>query len=74
MPVDAAAISAEARSAGVRTPKLPELPPTESEEDLGAGAKPAAKTKEAPPAQQPAPGTVDDFDALAARFAALKKR
>ncbi|KAH8099721.1 DUF292-domain-containing protein [Cristinia sonorae] len=62
-PVDAATISAEARSAGVRTPKLPEVPPTESEDKSSAPEKPA-----------PPPGTLDDFDMLAARFAALKKK
>ena len=56
---DAAAISAEARSNGARTPKLPEVPP--SDED---GKKEGAKA--APPE--------DDFELLAKRFAALKKR
>lgn len=60
---DAAAISAEARTAGVRTPKLPEIPPTEDEQPKKEAAKPPAK-----------PAPEDDFDALAARFAALKKR
>ena len=61
---DAAAISAEARKAGVRTPKLPELPPTEGEEPA---RKETTKSAKPPPAE-------DDFEALAARFAALKKR
>ncbi|EKM61469.1 uncharacterized protein PHACADRAFT_248105 [Phanerochaete carnosa HHB-10118-sp] len=52
-------ISAEARSNGARTPKLPELPPTEDE-----------GKKEHPKAEPPE----DDFDTLAKRFAALKKR
>ncbi|GJE86278.1 IST1 family protein [Phanerochaete sordida] len=59
---DAAAISAEARSNGARTPKLPEVPPSE---DAGAGAGAAGKKAEPPE---------DDFEALAKRFAALKKR
>lgn len=62
---DAATISAEARSTGARTPKLPELPPTEDEgPSKGANAKDAVK---------PAPPE-DDFETLAKRFAALKKR
>ena len=63
---DADAISAEARKAGVRTPKLPELPPTEEEE-----RKENKKATE--PSAKPAPPQ-DEFEALAARFAALKKR
>lgn len=59
---DASAISAEARKAGVRTPKLPEAPPTTDTKE----ASPKEATK--PAAQE------DDFDALAKRFAALKKR
>ncbi|KAI0375493.1 DUF292-domain-containing protein [Pilatotrama ljubarskyi] len=70
-PLDAAAISAEARSAGVRTPKLPEVPVEEeeaprAEKSAGVGglpADPAAKE-----AQE------DEFTALARRFEALKKR
>lgn len=63
---DAAAISAEARKAGARTPKLPEIPPTEEE--------PASKS---PPAKEAAAKSTpqeDDFEMLAKRFAALKKR
>jgi vacuolar protein sorting-associated protein IST1 len=60
---DASAISAEARKAGARTPKLPEVPPT-------MDAKESESTKEA--SKPPVPE--DDFDALAKRFAALKKR
>ncbi|KAF7794348.1 hypothetical protein EIP86_005482 [Pleurotus ostreatoroseus] len=56
----------EARSAGVRTPKLPELPPTEGDEE--PTKKPSSKG-----AVKPAPPE-DDFEALAKRFAALKKR
>ena len=58
-------ISAEARSAGVRTPKLPDLPPTEEDDGSSAGVEP--KASEAPP-------PVDEFEALAKRFEALKKR
>ncbi|KIP11738.1 hypothetical protein PHLGIDRAFT_99183 [Phlebiopsis gigantea 11061_1 CR5-6] len=61
---DAATISAEARSTGARTPKLPELPPTEDEEP--SSTQPSEGTKPAPPE--------DDFEMLAKRFAALKKR
>jgi len=62
---DATAISAEARKAGARTPKLPEVPPTEEEVLLKNMA-----TKES---SKPAPSE-DDFDALTKRFDALKKR
>lgn len=62
---DATTISAEARSAGVRTPKLPDLPPTES--GGSSNDEPKKETvKPAPPE--------DDFSALAKRFEALKKR
>ena len=64
---DAASISAEARKAGVRTPKLPELPPTEDEEQKGNKKEPAKPSAKQTPPQ-------DEFEALAARFAALKKR
>ena len=47
----------------MRTPKLPEIGPKEDEEPAKKETpKPAKVTPE------------DDFDALAARFAALKKR
>ncbi|EPT03464.1 hypothetical protein FOMPIDRAFT_1022423 [Fomitopsis schrenkii] len=62
-PISAEKISAEARSAGVRTPKLPDLPPTEEDGSPRAGSTPP----ESPP-------PVDEFEALAKRFAALKKR
>ncbi|KAJ3556496.1 hypothetical protein NM688_g1999 [Phlebia brevispora] len=62
---DATAISAEARKAGVRTPKLPEMPPTE-EEESSEDTPSKGLVKPAPPE--------DDFEALAKRFAALKKR
>ncbi|KAI0094533.1 regulator of Vps4 activity in the MVB pathway-domain-containing protein [Irpex rosettiformis] len=58
---DASVISAEARKAGARTPKLPEIPPT-------------VDAKESAPKVAPQPPPEDDFDALAKRFAALKKR
>ncbi|KAL4252483.1 IST1 family protein [Abortiporus biennis] len=61
-PLDATSIAAEARKAGVRTPKLPDVPPTESEKP-----KPAGSSKSTPPPE-------DDFEALAKRFEALKKR
>jgi len=64
LPVDAAAISAEARSAGVRTPKLPDLPPTEDEDN--SEDKATKPVKASPPE--------DEFEALAKRFEALKKR
>lgn len=63
----AAAISAEARSVGVRTPKLPELPPTEDED------APNVKAVKDPP-KEVAPSEEDEFEALARRFQALKKR
>ncbi|EMD42324.1 hypothetical protein CERSUDRAFT_110842 [Gelatoporia subvermispora B] len=63
-PMSAAAISAEARKAGVRTPKLPDMPPTEDEDTpLGPTSKPKPRATEE-----------DEFTALAKRFEALKKR
>ncbi|KAI0830804.1 DUF292-domain-containing protein [Trametes gibbosa] len=70
-PLDAAAISAEARSAGVRTPKLPELPAEKAE------APRVEKTAAllSPPAEPPAKAAhEDEFTLLARRFEALKKR
>lgn len=64
-PVDAATISAEARSAGVRTPKLPDIPPTESADSTVPKAS-KESAKPSPPE--------DEFDVLAKRFEALKKR
>ncbi|KAH9858291.1 DUF292-domain-containing protein [Lenzites betulinus] len=70
-PLDAAAISAEARSAGVRTPKLPEVPVEEAEAprvEKSAGLV-------SPPADPPAKAAQEDeFTLLARRFEALKKR
>ncbi|KAI0652355.1 DUF292-domain-containing protein [Trametes meyenii] len=69
-PLDAAAISAEARSAGVRTPRLPEVP-TEDAAPRGekpAGAKGAVADRPAKEVQE------DEFTTLAKRFEALKKR
>lgn len=66
-PVDAATISAEARSSGARTPKLPDIPPEETSEATPA-TKPSSKETAKP--QPPE----DDFDMLAKRFEALKKR
>ena len=80
VPVDSDTISAEARSAGVRTPKLPEVPTEADEKDTDKEKKTAETkantTKPVPPSSPPAPapGSLDDFDALTARFAALKKR
>ncbi|KAI8981175.1 regulator of Vps4 activity in the MVB pathway-domain-containing protein [Trametes punicea] len=72
-PLDAATISAEARSAGVRTPKLPEVPVEEEvpRDEKASGTKSASadpEAKEAKAAQE------DDFTALTKRFEALKKR
>lgn len=67
VPVKAAAISEEARKAGVRTPRLPEIPPTEDEE----GTKTKAVGK---PPKEENPPEEDEFEALARRFQALKKR
>ncbi|RDX51941.1 DUF292-domain-containing protein [Lentinus brumalis] len=73
-PLDAVAISAEARSAGVRTPKLPELP-AEEEAPLARSEKTAATPKLAPSADPPKKDEEEDeFDVLAKRFEALKKR
>ncbi|GBE77510.1 regulator of Vps4 activity in the MVB pathway-domain-containing protein [Sparassis latifolia] len=66
-PVDSVTISAEARSAGVRTPKLPELPPTE-EEDIPREKEKVVKEPPKPVKEE------DDFETLAKRFEALKKR
>ena len=74
-PLDAAAISAEARSAGVRTPKLPEVP---AEEDAPARTEKAAsvsvKPQSADPPKKKKNEEEDEFEALAKRFEALKKR
>ncbi|KAI0361089.1 DUF292-domain-containing protein [Trametes cingulata] len=70
-PLDAAAISAEARSAGVRTPKLPEVPV--EDEAPRAGEKPAG-TKGVPADPAAKEAQEDEFTALARRFEALKKR
>jgi len=57
---------------GRRTPKLPDIPPTEDEAD--AEGKPAAADKApTPPPVNKAPPE-DDFEALTRRFEALKKR
>ncbi|KAI0718913.1 regulator of Vps4 activity in the MVB pathway-domain-containing protein [Cerioporus squamosus] len=73
-PLDAVAISAEARSAGVRTPKLPELP-AEEEAPPARSEKTAATPKPAPSADPPKKSEEEDeFDVLAKRFEALKKR
>ena len=81
--LDAAAISAEARSAGVRTPKLPEVPGEEAdaaEKASGGPAKDNLKEKgasagaHADPPKKKTGGEEDEFEALAKRFEALKKR
>ena len=84
--LDAAAISAEARSAGVRTPKLPEVPGEEADaaektDKAGGGpAKDNLKEKgasagaPADPPKKKTGGEEDEFEALARRFEALKKR
>ncbi|THG96947.1 hypothetical protein EW026_g4975 [Hermanssonia centrifuga] len=64
--LDAAKISAEARSNGARTPKLPEVPPTDDPDARNKGISKDVEVEAAPPE--------DDFEALARRFAALKKR
>lgn len=48
----------------MRTPQLPDLPPTEGGGLPGAGSS----------APETPPPPVDEFEALAKRFAALKKR
>ncbi|KAI1794029.1 regulator of Vps4 activity in the MVB pathway-domain-containing protein [Ganoderma leucocontextum] len=75
--LDAAAISAEARSAGVRTPKLPEIPaeeeaPRRNEEKSEKEEK--AGSLNTTPADPPTKKNEDEFEALAKRFEALKKR
>lgn len=71
-PLDAATISAEARSAGVRTPKLPEVPAEEEapsrNEKLGTLKPPSADPPKKKGKEE------DEFEALAKRFEALKKR
>ncbi|EJF67126.1 hypothetical protein DICSQDRAFT_176815 [Dichomitus squalens LYAD-421 SS1] len=77
--LNAAAISAEARSAGVRTPKLPEIPadedaPPYSEEN--AQKEQREGTLKASPVDPPKKKDAeeDEFEALAKRFEALKNR
>ncbi|KZT08602.1 DUF292-domain-containing protein [Laetiporus sulphureus 93-53] len=65
VPVKAATISAEARSAGMRTPKLPDIPPAED--------RSVSEDKTAKPSTPPSP-VEDGFEALTKRFEALKKR
>lgn len=71
-PLDAASISAEARSAGVRTPKLPEV--QVEEEALVRSEK--ASTLKPPSADPPKKKSEEEneFEALAKRFEQLKKR
>lgn len=86
VPLKADAISAEALRAGARTPKLPDVP---SASDESTNAKPntttsatsitstsAAKASgvDAPAKQPSPPKPEDEFEALARRFDALKKR
>ncbi|OBZ79385.1 protein IST1 [Grifola frondosa] len=68
VPMRADAISAEARSAGIRTPKLPELPPVEDEPTKEKGPVSKAPSNLTPKATED-----DEFAALAKRFEALKK-
>jgi len=66
------ASTASSSAGGRRTPKLPDIPPTEDE--VEAKGKPAAKAKSpTPPPVYKAPPE-DDFEALTRRFEALKKR
>ncbi|KAI9057029.1 DUF292-domain-containing protein [Trametes sanguinea] len=69
-PPDAATISAEARSAGVRTPRLPEVPV----EDEAPRNEKAAGVKSAPADPPAKDEQEDEFTALAKRFEALKKK
>lgn len=71
MPVKADTILAEARLAGVRTPKLPDVPPSDSS-TASTKKESASTTTAAAPAKQPT--AEDEFEALARRFEALKKR
>ena len=75
-PLDAASISAEARSAGVRTPKLPEI---QVEDEAAARSEKAGGLSVKPPPASADPPKKksqeeDEFEALAKRFEALKKR
>ncbi|KAI0068003.1 DUF292-domain-containing protein [Artomyces pyxidatus] len=59
-----------AECTGQKTPKLPDIPPTEDEEvKEGTGALPPTAQPAVPPSQQE-----DEFTLLAKRFEALKKR
>lgn len=74
VPVKADVISAEARSAGIRTPKLPDVPPTvESSRPSSAAAGATIASDAKASKSQPSPPE-DDFEALAKRFEALKRR
>ncbi|KAH9920202.1 DUF292-domain-containing protein [Epithele typhae] len=80
-PPSADAIAAEARSAGARTPKLPEVPVDddgngkEKERAEAQQKAAAAAAKFAPPPDPPKnKEEEDEFDALTKRFEALKKR
>jgi vacuolar protein sorting-associated protein IST1 len=55
-----------------KTPKLPDLPPTEDE--IEAKGKPAVAGKMSTPPPVPKAPPEDDFEALTRRFEALKKR
>lgn len=57
---------------GRKTPRLPDLPPTEDGSENSKGAA-AADKKTAPEKSKPAEPE-DDFTMLAKRFEALKKR
>ncbi|KAI0660562.1 regulator of Vps4 activity in the MVB pathway-domain-containing protein [Cubamyces menziesii] len=70
-PLDAAAISAEARSAGLRTPRLPDVPVEGDAAPRGEKAGGLKGLPADPPAKE---DKEDEFTALARRFEALKKR
>lgn len=63
-----------APSADQKTPKLPDIPPTDSEDEGETKGKAAATPKAStPPPKYNAPSE-DDFESLTKRFEALKKR
>ena len=64
------ASAAFAEGKGDKPPKLPDLPPTEDDDAKGAVSANNKQDIRSPPA----PPREDDFEMLAKRFEALKKR
>lgn len=63
---------ASSSAGGRRTPKLPDIPPTEDEAEVKGKSAAAVKSSTPPPMYKAPPE--DDFEALTRRFEALKKR